>query len=394
MRFPVTVALILLVAGSLVDLYIYAALRSYCRNRIYSRLQGWGSIVCALLLLATIYVIFFTPAIAAGMWMVLTYVSIYAIKYAFLIFDVFSRIPMLWRGHRWVWMSGLGLAVGIIVSGAMWWGAIDGRNRLQVREVTVEIPGLPAELDGMTMAQFSDLHTGSFGDSNVFIDKLVSKINSLSPDVIVFTGDIVNCRSAELKPHMASLSRLRAPMGVYAILGNHDYADYARPGLTAEERRADVDSLCVMEGEMGWQVLRNGHVVLGPDSTGLVLIGVENIGEPPFKSYGNLRSSYPTLSDSRPKVLLSHNPKHWSDKIAGVDTVRIDLTLSGHTHAMQCEVAGLSPCALRYPLWSGLYDDGHGKKLYVNIGAGEVGFPVRIGAAPEVTLFTLKSANP
>lgn len=393
MRFPVIIAIVLLVAGSLVDLYIYAALRSYCRNRIYSRLQGWGAIACALLLLSTVYVVFFTPAIAAGMWMVLAYTSIYAVKYAFFICDVLSRIPMLWRGRRWAWMSGLGLAVGIIIFITMWWGALYGRNCLQVREVTVEVPGLPAELDGMTIAQFSDLHTGTFGSSNGFIDKLVNKINSLSPDVIVFTGDIVNCRSAELKPHMASLSRLRAPMGVYSILGNHDYADYARPGLTEAERQADVDSLCMMENRMGWQMLNNSHVMLGPDSIGLVLIGVENIGEPPFKTYVDLSSAYPTLSDSRPKVLLSHNPKHWSDDIAGVDSVRIDLTLSGHTHAMQCEVAGISPCALRYPLWSGLYDDGYGKKLYVNIGVGEVGFPFRIGATPEITLFTLKSAN-
>lgn len=394
MRFPIVVAIILLVLGALVDLYVYAALRAYCRRRIYSRLQGWGAVACTLFLLATLYVLFFTSDIAAGMWMVMTYVSIYIVKIAFLLGDVLSRLPLLWRGHRWGWMSGAGAAVGIVIFLIVWWGALFGRNQLQVNEVTVEVPGLPADLDGLTIAQFSDLHTGSFGSSNYFIDKLVDKINSLDPDVVVFTGDIVNCRSSELKPHVESLARLRAPMGVYSILGNHDYGLYARPGMDEAARQADVDSLCAMQAAMGWRMLNNSHVILGSDSAGLALIGVENIGEPPFKSYGDLSAAYPTLSDSRPKVLLSHNPMHWRDSIAGVDSIRLDLTLSGHTHAMQCEVGGVSPSAWRYPQWSGLYADGHGHKLYVNIGAGEVGFPARIGATPEITLFTLKSVNP
>lgn len=394
MRFSIVLAIILLVVGALVDLYVYAALRSYCRRRIYSRLQGWGAVACTLLLLAMLYIVCFTQNIATGMWMVMTYLSIYAVKGSFLIGDVLSRVPLLWKGRRWAWMSAVGAIVGVILFLVIWWGALIGRNRLQVNEVTIEVPGLSADLDGLTIVQISDLHTGSFGNSNAFIDKLVDKINSLNPDVIVFTGDIVDCRSQELKPHMASLSRLRAPMGVYSILGNHDYAHYARPGLDDAQLQADVDSLCMMESQMGWHMLNNSHVILGSDSIGLALIGVENIGEPPFKSYGDLRAAYPTLSDRRPKVLLSHNPRHWHDSIAGVDSLRIDLTLSGHTHAMQCEVDGLSPSAWRYPEWSGLYDDGLGHYLYVNIGAGEVGFPARIGAAPEITLLTLKSANP
>lgn len=394
MHFPIVVAIVLFVAGVLVDFYVYAALRAYCRRRIYSRLQGWGAVVCALFLLASLYVVFFTTDIAAGMWMTMAYLSIYAIKWSFLLGDVVSRLPLLWKGRQWGWMSGLGAGLGVLIFLVIWWGAIFGRNRLQVNEVTVEMPELPTELDGLTIVQISDLHVGSFGSSNAFIDKLVDKINSLNPDVIVFTGDIVDCSSRELKPHISSLSRMRAPMGVYSILGNHDYAQYARPGLDEGQRQADVDSLCVMQARMGWRVLKNSHVVLGSDSAGLVLIGVENIGEPPFKSYGDLRAAYPALSDSLPKVLLSHNPMHWHDSIAGIDSVRVDLTLSGHTHAMQCEVAGLSPVAWRYPEWAGLYDDGHGHKLYVNIGCGEVGFPGRIGAAPEITLLTLKSVNP
>ncbi|MDE7375885.1 MAG: hypothetical protein K2N16_03450, partial [Muribaculaceae bacterium] len=150
MRFPVILAIVLLVVGALADLYVYAALRTYCRRRIYSRLQGWGSVACALLLLGTIYVVFFTSDIAAGMWMLMAYLSIYAVKYSFIICDILSRLPLLWRGHRWAWMSGVGALVGAVIFLVIWWGALIGRNRLQVNEVTVEMPSLPAELVGLT----------------------------------------------------------------------------------------------------------------------------------------------------------------------------------------------------------------------------------------------------
>ena len=140
---------------------------------------------------------------------------------------------------------------------------------------------------------------------------------------------------------------------------------------------------------MGWRMLDNEAVALSAPSGRLILMGVENIGEPPFTTRGDLRRAYPALADSFPKILLSHNPRHWTDSISGNPDANIALTLSGHTHAMQMRIGNFSPAAWRYPTWGGLYDDGAGHRLYVNTGLGTVGLPMRIGATPELTVITL-----
>ena len=141
---------------------------------------------------------------------------------------------------------------------------------------------------------------------------------------------------------------------------------------------------------MGWNLLLNEHIMLRHGSDSLAIIGVENVGDPPFKIYGDLNASYPDLSDDVVKILLSHNPVHWDNEIANNDSINIALTLSGHTHAMQTELFGLSPASVRYEKWGGMYeDDSKQHKLYVNIGIGTVAFPMRLGATPEVTSFTL-----
>ena len=142
---------------------------------------------------------------------------------------------------------------------------------------------------------------------------------------------------------------------------------------------------------MGWRLLLNETVMLRNNGDSLALIGVENIGDPPFKVYGSLDRAYPNHSDSVAKILLTHNPAHWVDSISDHDNVRVPLSLSGHTHAMQMEILGWSPAKYRYPTWGGMYSDSDKKhQLYVNIGSGTVGFPSRIGATPEITLITLK----
>ena len=142
---------------------------------------------------------------------------------------------------------------------------------------------------------------------------------------------------------------------------------------------------------MGWRLLCNEHVFIHSGADSLALIGVENVGDPPFKNYGSLENAYPNLSDKVTKILLSHNPAHWVDDIADNDSIDIALTLSGHTHAMQIEMLGMSPAKFRYDTWGGLYKDGSGNhKLYVNIGSGTVGMPMRLGATPEITVITLR----
>lgn len=289
-------------------------------------------------------------------------------------------------------MTWVAVAAGLSLFAAIWYGALVNRFHTDVKRVEVAVKGLPDSFDGYTIAQISDLHTGTYGNDTSFVAKLTERTNALGADVVVFTGDIVNRRSDELKPHMAPLSRMNAPHGIFAILGNHDYGDYY-DWPSPEAKAANMEELYREYKQMGWRLLRNETVFLHRGSDSIALIGVENIGDPPFPIYGSLEKAYPAGSDGLTKILLSHNPAHWHNDLAQGRTPNdIDLTLAGHTHAMQIELLGLSPAVFRYPEWGGLYNDGRDRWLYVNIGAGTVGLPMRIGATPEITLITLKKA--
>ena len=207
----------------------------------------------------------------------------------------------------------------------------------------------------------------------------------------MFTGDIVNRRSNELLPHTGALSRITARDGVYSILGNHDYGDYCE-WPSAKAKQDNMNLLRSLQKGMGWKLLLNETEWLRRGGDSIAIIGVENIGDPPFHTYGDLAISYPgNLGDTTTKILLSHNPMHWVNDISGHTDKNIALTLAGHTHAMQMELFGWSPAEWRYPTWGGLYTDPEGRQnLYVNIGIGAVGMPMRIGATPEITTITLR----
>lgn len=179
-------------------------------------------------------------------------------------------------------------------------------------------------------------------------------------------------------------------MGVYSILGNHDYGDYYN-WTSPEAKKENMQLLKDLQAGMGWNMLNNASRTFYNDGDSIVLIGVENIGDPPFPVYGDLEKAYPfDLADPAFKILLSHNPAHWTEDIREAPDKIIPLTLSGHTHAMQMSLGRISPAAFRYSTWGGMYGDtGNAHRLYVNIGDGEVAIPARIGATPEITLFTL-----
>jgi len=396
MRLPLIMMLCVLLSSTATDFYIYRCCRRFRHNRtrqVTRRVAMWSSV------LLTVWFIGIVcwpkrngnnDGLTVLMWNLFTYFSIYVSKYVWTIIDLLSNLPRLIQRRRVSRLGRCGCAVAILTFASLWWGALVTRNNIQVKKVDIELDDLPAAFDGFTIAQFSDLHTGSFGSDTSFTAKLVRQINELEADAIVFTGDIVNRRSEELEPFTDVLSHLHAPAGVYSILGNHDYGDYYNwPDSTAKKQNMEL--LHALQRRMGWHLLLNESAVLSAGSDSLVLIGVENVGDPPFHSYGDLDIAYPgDLDDPTCKILLSHNPAHWTTDIANAPDKNIALTLSGHTHAMQIEIFGLSPAVFRYPTWGGMYDDGPGgHRLYVNIGCGEVGIPARIGATPEVTLFTL-----
>lgn len=393
MRLPLLPLFVIILVNILVDTYIYKVVRSRVKSLWPSRLQ---LVTAVLLLLLILWVIIFpkrdctNSMLVAVMWALYTYIAFYLPKYVFVIIDLIANIPRLFHGRRCRPVSWLAYGVSAGLFATLWWGAFGCRNMIETTSVELPIENLPESFDGMTVAQISDLHVGTFGSDTSFLSRLVDKINGLSPDVIVFTGDLVNSKSSELVPHISTLSRLQAPGGVYSILGNHDYGDYSEwPSRRAKE--VNLDALKDMQRNMGWDLLlnRTAYLVRGHDS--VALIGVENIGDPPFHSYGSLAAAYPTTGDSLPKILLTHNPAHWVDSIRDDSSMKIDLTLAGHTHAMQMRAFGWSPAKYRYRTWGGMYQSPDSlRPLYVNIGAGTVGFPARVGATPEITLITLR----
>lgn len=386
--------IIILLVNAGIDRYIYRALRSL-HSRWPSRLQA----VTAILLTVYIIVTISLPRrsgsdgmLLAVMWMLFGYFTIYIPKFIYFIFDVAGRIPQLWHRRRLRWPGKAGAILAVATFAGLWWSALVTRNSINVSEVTIEITGLPKEFDGYRIVQFSDAHVGTYGTDTAFVSRAVDKINSLRGDLIVFTGDIVNMRSDELTPHVGPLSRLTAPDGVLAILGNHDYGDYSDWSSPAD-KHANMELLYDFHRRMHWHLLLDETVMLHRGTDSLAVIGVENVGDAPFPTYGSLNRAYKAgLGDSVTKILLSHNPAHWTDSIDGRRDMNVALTLAGHTHAMQCEVFGWSPAIYRYPLWGGHYTSKTGQQLYVNIGLGTVGVPVRIGqAVPEITVLTLKT---
>ncbi len=386
--------IVVLAINLLIDTYIYVAARKRCRSKVPAKIQLVSSLCIYAGLIVTLGIPRRTGTDAellTVMWLLFGYFTLFVPKLVFVIVDAIASIPMIFRHRRVRWISLSGGILAVITFLALWWGALVNRYCMQVNEITVEIPYLPEAFDGYRIVQFSDLHSGTYGDDTTYVSHIVDRINAVNADMIVFTGDIVNRRTSELPPFVSALSRLEAPDGVFSILGNHDYGDYADWNSVAEKQQS-MRQMIDLQREMGWRLLLNEHEVIRHEGDSIILIGVENVGDPPFHCYGSLEDSYPSLSDSNTKILLTHNPAHWTDGIAGQDSVNIALTLSGHTHAMQIEILGWSPAKYRYPTWGGIYRDDKGEHpLYVNIGLGTVGIPMRLGATPEITVLTLRA---
>lgn len=394
MRLPVISMIIWIIFNLGTSIWIFNILRKrYIHNKAIS--YAWLALVIVITAITVVAVS--TPyrsgddtALLKLSWMLFIIMTFTVPQIIYLIFDLIGRIPVLTGKNRCKWLSRIGISAAYILFIAMWWGALFNRFNINVNEIDAEIENLPSSFDGYRIVQFSDLHIGSFGQNTDFVAKLVESINEQNADAVFFTGDIVNRRSRELKPFMSTLEKIHAVDGVVAILGNHDYGDYFK-WYDSNAKLTNMEELTDSYRDIGWRLLRNHTIWFTRGNDSIAILGVENIGDKPFPIYGSLHRTYRNINDNKTKILLSHNPSHWVDSISNHDDINIALTLSGHTHAMQVEVAGLSPAALRYKKWSGLYKDNSGKHLlYVNIGAGTVGFPMRLGATPEITVITLR----
>lgn len=269
------------------------------------------------------------------------------------------------------------------------------RLRININNVAIESNRLPKAFDGFKIAHISDFHIDSFDPDKeiAFVEEIADKILAEQPDIICFTGDLVTIRSAQAIPFRKILGKLSSTgIPVYSIMGNHDYADYVW-NFDESRRLIDRDSLRTIQKEAGWSVLDNDHrwVTRGNDS--IRISGVENIGEPPFTTYGNLKEAIKNDNEANRDpftILLSHNPTHWRSEV--LLSTNIDLTLSGHTHAMQFMIGKWSPSKWKYEEFAGLYKE-KDQYLYVNTGLGCTGPTIRIGVKPEVTIIKLKTAK-
>lgn len=295
-------------------------------------------------------------------------------------------------------ISQLALIAGLVPLVTIVNGAIRNAYRFKVYNAKVPIKNLPKAFEQLKIVQISDLHTGSM----IYPDKLqqaVDMINAIQPDLVFFTGDIVNAVAEEIEPFLDVLQGIQAKLGIYSVLGNHDYGYYHRFDKDEAKNKiataANLQKLKDYYKKLGWHLLNNENQTIEIEDSKLAVIGVENwSGKPYFPSKGDLKKAYLGCEDCTVKILLSHDPSHWRQEI--IQRYKdIDLTLSGHTHGFQfgVEIPWIkwSPVKYAYKEWAGLYKEGN-QHIYVNRGIGHLGYPGRIGILPEITKITLVSA--
>lgn len=389
MRLFLTPLVIAIICSVGIDVYIIWQLKKHIKSR-WPRIIA--TIISALVTADALAAILIphnggNDAMLAVMWTLYCFMSVFIAQVVFFLLDLISRIKI--KKFTLRWLRPVAIVTAVATLSVMIWASAISRYNLDVRHVTVEVENLPPHFENYRIVQLSDVHVAAYGNDTTFIAEIVDSVNALSPDLICFTGDLVSMRTDELVPHAPVLSRLHARDGVLSILGNHDYGDYVDWNDPLDKVRSHAE-LIDMQRCMGWDLLLDEHRIISREGDSIAVIGVQNIGRPPFPAYGSLEKAYPTVGDSVTKILLSHNPNHWNDSINNNSAANIALTLSGHTHAMQIKVGGFSPSKWIYTQWGGLYKSITGQQIYVNIGTGTVGFPARIGATPEITLITLK----
>jgi len=290
---------------------------------------------------------------------------------------------------RSLFLSWLGLGAGASLFGTLLYGYSNKYN-YQLRHVKLAFDNLPKSFKGLKILQVSDIHSGSFNNKQAVIHGVEMALKE-QPDIILFTGDLVNDRATEIENYMDVFSRLKAPMGVYSTLGNHDYGDYVQ-WESAAAKKANLEDLKKVHAALGWRLMMNEHTVLEKNGEQIALIGIENWGaKARFPKYGRMDLAYPGTEKYPFKILMSHDPSHWDAEVQPKYS-DIDLTLAGHTHGMQfgVEIPGFkwSPVQYVYKEWAGLYESGK-QKLYVNRGFGFIGYPGRVGILPEITVIEL-----
>lgn len=299
-----------------------------------------------------------------------------------ILFSAFPKVVFILFDAFLPWFFALIPALGVM--GWFAFGFIEGWKRLELKHITFTSPDLPPYFDGYRLVQITDFHLGSFPPGNDFVQKVVDATNNEEPDMILFTGDLVNNQASEVEPYLDTLGQLHASDGIYSIWGNHDYCEYGNNHSIGALRR-NRRMLYGYQESLGWHQLMNEHHVVSHGMASIAVIGVENPGQPPFTNRSNLKKAMKGLNPDMFKILLSHDPHHWRREVVGK---KIQLTLAGHTHAGQLKIGKWTPARMAFKEWGGAYRIGE-QMLYVSSGIGG-SFPFRLGAWPELTVITLK----
>jgi len=401
---------IVLIIAILIDVYVFQAIKTITqgllpRTRTAIFIAYWGLSVLALAAFVLLPYFRLQYTRASG-YIIAVILGLYIAKLlaaVFLLLDDIRRLvqwavtragstaaPAAGPGiPRSVFLSWLGLGLGSGVLGALVYG-FSNKYNYKVHRIRLAYDNLPVAFKGLKIVQLSDIHSGSLANPEA-VSKGIDRVLAEKPDLILFTGDLVNDYASEVGQYQALFSRLNAPMGVFSTLGNHDYGDYAG-WESVEAKKANLDRLMAIQQEMGWRLLMNEHVALERDGAQIALIGIENwSAKARFPKYGRMDQAYPGTEKYPFKILMSHDPSHWDAEVRP-HYPDIDLMLAGHTHGMQfgVELPGLkwSPVQFLYRQWAGLYEEGR-QRLYVNRGYGFIGYPGRFGILPEITLIEL-----
>ena len=328
---------------------------------------------------------------------------------------LFFLLGDVWRGFMWIWqrlfvqgdptitepvnteakgitrsefVAKTALIASAVPIATMGFGIISGAHDYQVRRRRVVLPNLPKSFDGIKIAQLSDIHSGSFFNKTA-VKGGVEMLMAEKPDVVFFTGDLVNNLAEEVKEYVPIFDKVKAPLGVYSTFGNHDYAEYTNLSEAGKERSRN--DLKRAHKEMGWDLLWDENRILTQGGDKLAVLGVQNWGTGRWPKYGNLEKANQGTEEAVVKLLLSHDPTHWDGQVRP-QFGDIDVTFSGHTHGFQFGVEignwRWSPAQYMYKQWADLYKEGN-QYLYVNRGFGYLGYPGRIGILPEITIMEL-----
>lgn len=335
------------------------------------------------------FLILYLPKILMLIFITAERILLFFIQFISFLFQHKKHYDFVRALHRFKLFSWVGYILGWCLFAYMIHGMINTRTDFQIREYNISFKKLPEKFDGIRILHISDTHLGSFFSPRE-LEPAFTKMQEAHPDLIVFTGDMINIEAAEATPYVEFFRKLNAPLGKFAVLGNHDQDDY----MKVKQLQTSDPEDSVLSGiitSMGFELLRNRNISIKKDQDSIVLIGVDSWGLPPFRQRGKLHEAMKGTDSRSFSILLSHIPTHWSVEVKG--STNIDLTLAGHTHAMQlaAEFRGFrwSPVQYFYPEYWGLYYWGR-QVLHVNPGLGYLGFPGRIGVPPEITVLTLQ----